>query len=538
MSILQWLQQGIKGLRGVILPVFARAQDVRTLGRTLLWVTHFGLLVLILVGLGFVNYALDLEKLLEAPLPVLRKIWLPFLFFIVYLLAWLGWWLWVLLGAEEERTSYPDIDRTWEHVVAELAAAGIPIAEVPIFLVVGQPAGSEQALFAGSQLELTLEDVPKDPNAPFHVYANEDAIFVTCAGASLLGKQARLFMEEETATPIRKEAARVSGSPDDLATGSQPSINLTPEQTAAMPAFKPSQSGSIHMTMESQLLTQEKAVSSRLPARLALLKDTEEVSKQLARLKHLCWLILRERRPYCPINGILLLLPYAATDSDTEANQTGLVCQKDLRAIRDVMQINCPLFGLVCDMENATGFREFVERFPKGHRQRRLGQQFPYVANLDAAAGGDLIDIGVRWICEELFPPLIYRLMRLDKPGGHEKVAPILRGNMNLYELLEEIRERRQRLARILSLAIAADTREPILFGGCYLAATGKSPREQAFVAAVFHRLLENQNFVSWTRSARAEEADYSRWIRYGYTALATFTLTLFAMGFAFMAKR
>lgn len=537
MSILQWLQQGIRGVRGVILPVLARTQEVRAVGRKLIWLLHFTLLALILVGLGFLNYALDLEKLLEAPLPVLKKIWLPFLFFIVYLLAWCGWWLWILLGAEEERSSYPDIDRAWEHVVAELAAAGIPVAEVPIFLVVGQPAGSEQALFAGSQLELTLEDVPKDPTSPLHVYANEDAIFVTCAGASLLGRQARAFMEEEVPAPPVRKLKPLSRSAKDLAAGSQPSIDLTAEQTAAMPAFNPKQSASMQQ-MESQLLTEERPASGKLPTRLALLKDNEEVSRHLARLKHLCYLILRERRPYCPINGILLLVPYAATNSDAEANQTGQVCRNDLRAIRDVLQINCPLFGLVCDMENATGFREFVERFPKGHRQRRLGQQFPYVANLDAAHGGELIDVGVAWICAELFPPLIYRLMRLEKPGGNEKVAPILRGNMNLYQLLDEVRERKQRLARILSLAIAADTRESILFGGCYLAATGKSPREQAFVAAVFHRLLENQNFVSWTKNARAEEADYGRWIRYGYTALATFTVTLFAMGFAFMARR
>lgn len=538
MLIFQRLWQGVTRLRGLILPVFAKARDVRSVGRTVIWAMHLTLLIAVLVGLGFLNQALDLEKLLEAPLPLLKKIWLPFLFFIVYLLTWLGWWLWVLLGAEEERSIYPDIDRAWEQAVAALEAAGIQMAEVPIFLVLGQPEGTEQALFAGSQLELSIESVPKDFGAPLHVYASPDAVFLTCAGASLLGRQAQKLMEEEAPPPLPKSAPVT-----DSQVLSSPSVNLPPVDPATgAPALAGGSQvkapESVQLTMESQLLVAEKEPSTRMkPARLPLLKNTEEVMRLASRLKHLCWLILRERRPYCPVNGILLLIPYAATDSDAEANQTGLVCQKDLQALRDVLQINCPLFALVCDMENATGFREFIDRFPKGHRQRRLGQQFPYVADLNPTSGGQLIDSGVQWICQELFPPLIYRLMRLEK-AGQDKLSPTLRGNMNLYELLCEMRGRRQRLGRILAQAIDSEAAEPILFGGCYLAATGRSSREQAFIAAVFHRLLENQNFVSWTEASRAEEADFRRWVRYGYTAIAIFTVVLFAMGFAFISRR
>lgn len=540
MSIFQSLWQGIKRLRGLILPAFAKSRDVRTVGRTALWTMHLTLLVLVLVGLGFLNRALDLEKLLEAPLPFLKKIWLPFLFFIVYLLTWLGWWLWMLLGAEEERSSYPDIDRAWEQAVAALEAASIQIAEVPIFLVLGQPEGTEQALFAGSQLELSIESVPKDSAAPLHVYASPDAVFLTCSGASLLGRQAQKLIEEEPAPPPPKSAP---ANESQVLTGSSPSVSLPPVDPATGAPVPPGGEGkaseSVRMTMGSQLLVAEREPASvrKEPARLPLLKNTEEVTRLGSRLKHLCWLILRERRPYCPINGLLLLIPYAATDSDAEANQTGLICQKDLQAMRAVLQINCPLFALVCDMENATGFREFIDRFPKGHRQRRLGQQFPYVADLNPIAGGQLIDSGVEWICQELFPPLIYRLMRLEK-AGQDKLSPTLRGNMNLYELLCEMRERRTRLGRILAQTIASESAEPILFGGCYLAATGRVSREQAFIAAVFHRLLENQNFVSWTEASRAEEADFRRWVRYGYAAIAIFTVTLFAMGFAFISRR
>ena len=47
-----------------------------------------------------------------------------------------------------------------------------------------------------------------------------------------------------------------------------------------------------------------------------LLKNTDEVELLSSRLKYLCRLIVRDRQPYCPANGILLLIPLAATDSE------------------------------------------------------------------------------------------------------------------------------------------------------------------------------------------------------------------------------
>ena len=45
-----------------------------------------------------------------------------------------------------------------------------------------------------------------------------------------------------------------------------------------------------------------------------LLKNAEEVELFTGRLRHLCSLISQARAPYCPINGILLLLPWSATE--------------------------------------------------------------------------------------------------------------------------------------------------------------------------------------------------------------------------------
>jgi hypothetical protein len=180
-------------------------------------------------------------------------------------------------------------------------------------------------------------------------------------------------------------------------------------------------------------------------------------------------------------------------------------------------------------METTPGFREFIDRFPRGHRRRRLGQQFPYLSDSDRANIAHIIDQGVTWITDNLFPPLIYRLMRVERPG-RDKPAAVLRGNIRLFYLFEQIRQRRKHLSRLLSLAFA-DPALPVLFGGCYFAATGTDPEhEQAFIPAALHRLLENQNYISWTPTARAEELDFRRWTRYGYVALGTFVCTFFAL--------
>ena len=46
-----------------------------------------------------------------------------------------------------------------------------------------------------------------------------------------------------------------------------------------------------------------------------IMKNAPEVERCSARLRHLCRLIVRDRRPYCPANGILFLVPFAGAAS-------------------------------------------------------------------------------------------------------------------------------------------------------------------------------------------------------------------------------
>lgn len=513
----KWVWEAIKQTAGLI---FNPAKVVG-LAIRFRWVIHFTVQILIVVGLGFLSYRLDLIRYLETRSFLMRVLWLPLLYLIVYLLAWTVWWLRLVLTAEEEISQHFDIDLAWEEAVHAIAQAGIDLKQVPIFLVLGKSATDEAEMFTGAQLTFAVEQVPRQTQAPLHVYASEQAVFVTCVGASLLGEQAlQLTAVEETAAPTETEEDKAPVTAaltpaDSKATDALPS---KAEQATAAP---PGQEAAAAPAPEIE--KKETPAAKSLPA-VSLIKSRPEMERLSARLKHLCWLILQQRKPYCPINGILLVLPFAATENETKANQTGLVCRQDLLAIQEVLQVRCPVFALVADMEATPGFRDLIARFPAAHRQRRLGQAFPYVE--DGTGNGDVLEQGVNWICLELFPPLIYRMMRLGRAAADKRMTG-LRGNVRLYNLLCEMRTRRKLLSRLLSLAVTAPQQPPVLLGGCYFAGTGRdATREQAFIPAVFHRLLDSQSYVAWTKNAVDEERRYRHMTVAGFAGVGVLAAT------------
>ena len=164
------LWSGITAIPGLILPFLAKATHWRGMRPWVRWTLHGILIAGLLVLLAFINYWLDLEKVLESPWPILRKIWLPILFLLVYALSWLGWYLWELLNAAAETSLFPDIDAAWKEGLQALDKAGIDVLETPIFLVLGKPLGSEEGLFNAAQVPLPVRQMPRRTDAPLHVW--------------------------------------------------------------------------------------------------------------------------------------------------------------------------------------------------------------------------------------------------------------------------------------------------------------------------------------------------------------------------------
>jgi type VI protein secretion system component VasK len=262
---------------------------------------------------------------------------------------------------------------------------------------------------------------------------------------------------------------------------------------------------------------------------MSVLAAADEVELCASRLKHVCHRIAEARRPYCPLNGIVVLAPLAATDSDADANQLAAVVQRDLEVLAEEFCVSCPVVAVLCDLEQLPGCEQFIERMPGEQRGRRLGVTFPHVSAGDARHVPAMIADGLRWLCQDLCPSLVYRLMPTPRPQANDAERE-LAGNVRRYQFLCQMRQREGRLARILARGIAPGV-SPWQLRGCYLAATGAdAARQQAFVAGIFPPLAQLQNAVAWTPAALREDGVYRLWARLGYAGLAVTVIATVAL--------
>ncbi len=272
-------------------------------------------------------------------------------------------------------------------------------------------------------------------------------------------------------------------------------------------------------------------------SRTLLMRDTEEVERLSSRLRHLCTLIGRDRRPFTPINGILLLIPAAAGASDAASRELASLCQRDLEAIRETLLVECPIAALVCDLEQVPGFTDFLSFYPEGQRKRFLGQQFPLVPDLDAAGKVRLVERGVQWVADIQFASLVYKNW-VPEAAGPGDIPPSASANARLYRFLAELRERQKRIGRVLTRGVVMPTGGRAMLGTCGFAATGRDlGREQGFASSTFRWLVENQNHVAWTPEALAADSQFRRGARLGYLGLGLLVLALLVLGY-FLAPR
>jgi hypothetical protein len=467
-----------------------------------------------------------------------------------------------LLGPEAPGPSLPDIDAAWSEALRALGQASIGPSDAPLYLVLGRPVGGENSLFNAAGLQLAVQQTPRQADAPLHIYANRDAIFVTCNHACLLSEQAHLFAEHVPA-PRRMAAAETVIAPATVAAAAAApaaSVASVPSGSAAAPSVAQAappataqatpaaaqQVGSSEIAAASEgagakgtveaaptaapaspvpAPTQEEpaiAAASRPVSTRPLLRQKPAMELASARLAHLCRLIAQERQPYCPINGLILLVPLAATEGDAEASQVASLAQADVQTARAGLQVDCPIFVLICDLEQAPGFRYFLEQIPEPERLAPLGQRFPLLPDVDAHEVPHVLEGGMDALCQHALPGSIYNLFRLESsPDNPARMNGTLTANARLYQFLSYLRQGRKRLGRLVYRGAHSETPAAPMIAGCYFAATGQDARhEQAFVAGVFREIVEQQNYVSWTAEALRQESSYRRAAGLGYVLL------------------
>jgi hypothetical protein len=435
------------------------------------------------------------------------------------------------LWLQGEAAQFPDIDYAWRAGLAELAGHGLNLLETPLFLVFGS-AGivQEKALFEASRLGLQLTQVPQG-RAALHWYANPDGIYLVLTEVgclSGLAQEARKADEQAQAAPEPRPARAVDpvrgtivgeGPARSVSTLAVSAVSAA-APAAARPALPADIRGTMMVGAASMAVNQAFAPTAAKPLALTPAVAAEEER----RMEYLCRLVRRIRRPLCPINGLLALLPYGLIErGPLEATEVQRALRRDIFALRQTLQIRCPVTALVVGLEAESGFRELVRRVG---RERAAGQRFGKGFSLANPPTAERLESLCAHACGA-FEDWVYNLFR-------EKGALSRPGNTKLYGLLCKIRRNVQgRLAGILVSGLARDSEqdpqlEPLLFGGCYFAATGESEDRQAFVKGVFDKLPEQQEELQWTQRALSEDQGYRQAAQFllGLDLLLLLTLT------------
>lgn len=486
----------------------------------------------------------------------------------------------VRLWMEGDTARFPDIDFAWNAGLRSLARSGISLRRTPLFVLLGpNDSRHERAIVRAAGLGLRVRGEPEGP-APLHWYANPEGVylFLTEVGllselASVMSKREAELLAGESPQAVGEAAERTAAGPpsgsapqampqtappaDAAGPGASTSAQLAPRPTTPTPPpANPAPAGSAAapqnaaagrgtVSLDEYLRPPQQAPpaaatpgrgtvtineplpreavprgrSAGAPEDQPSLVAPQRAAEQIERLDYLCRLLRRVREPMCGSNGVVALLPFHAIQSgEREAHELEQAVRTDLATVQRSLQLRCPVTALVDGMQRERGFHELVRRVgPQRAAVQRFGRRYD-VRNV--ATSEDLTAL-----CEHVcgvFEDWIYALFR-------ERDALSRPGNTHLYGLLCVIRSRlKGRLSEILARGFGHDPRQhpreqPQLFSGCYFAATGETPDEQAFVKGVFDKLVEEQENVEWTERARRLNRRY-RWIALagGLVAAAT----------------
>ena len=430
----------------------------------------------------------------------LGDFWLPLLVFCLYLIVWLGWWLYRVLNFRVEPlgAEFPDIDDAWGRALKALGEAEIPLDHTPLFLVLGRVPGPDDSLFRAAGLKPKVKQAPAGADAPLHVTATRDGVWVTCPGISALAQF----------EPGLNAGAETSSAGLDSLIGGRGGGSSTFGAAGASIRIENLFEGGI-----------DKFVARY---RRGASKPSVDLKTAEARLRYLCRLIARDRNGLCPVNGVLTLLPVDSAAPGSDIAGISGSCRSDLTTAFESLRVRCPVLIMVCGLEKLEGFEALVERQPARQVENRLGQRFPLVHELEPEKVLGRVRSSVEWCAEALFPSMVLSLYSVEKPGG-EGLSDVVKANTRLFHFMTALRARQESLARLVAESIPALPGQPLWYGGCYFAGTGEGPNQQAFAAGVFLRMVQDQDRVTWTKDCLEEDASSHRLARAFKTALIGF---------------
>ena len=438
---------------------------------------------------------------------------------------------------------FPDIDAAWKEGVAALEGAGISLTNTPVFLVLGARDEKQmRSLMRSTSIKFAVQGEPQGNNKPLHFYAAIDekiagsdekltAVYifaVDCCRSSKLhqlgftevgrskfnvedtvrpGEGMRGTMVSGSDKPGVSSGTTVGNAPNDAMRGTSVGGNNPPATLSrAQMAGTMMPGGGGAATMH--------AGASDVGSAVAILSK-QESAYQAARLEYLCTLISRAREPLCPLNGVMTVTPFQMLRrGDEQCRQLAGAVREDLRIVQQSTRLRCPVVSLIGGMEHERGFIELIRRVGASRaRDQRLGSSFktwnpPTIERLQQLATNS---------CGS-FEDNIYALFKeedgYNKPGNDRLYSLICKTRGKFIEGLEFFLTDAYGLQDIRE----TDGSRPMLFCGCYFAATGEVEGAAGFLRSLFDQklyMLEQDN-LQWTETALRDDAGYHNWARFG----------------------
>jgi hypothetical protein len=230
-------------------------------------------------------------------------------------------------------------------------------------------------------------------------------------------------------------------------------------------------------------------------------------------LGDLCRLLLRERAPRHPIQGVIVVVPF---DAGQSAQDVTTACRDDLRAVRQATGLELPIYFAVSGLDRA------------GLDAEQWFQRFPPLPDLDPAEIAAMYRLGLEWLCQERIAQQVRERLQLDPAA--------LRDNIRLYRWLSAIESWRTRFGKMLSETTQTEDAEAGMVTGCYLLpgaahAAGLAQTLQA-------DMLNHQHTACWTAATMEQDDVQQRRVRLGYGVSLLALLGLAVGSAAWLALR
>lgn len=545
---------------------------------------HVLFVLLVIGGLAAIQAGMNLDVYVRSSLPLVRALWLPIVGVIGYATIWSAWFVARTLRQADDKPLFDSVATSLRDGLERFRRLGIDPGRTPLYLVLGAPAGGIREYFASAHVDLAVLPLSEEIDEPIQVCGNRDAIYICCRDSSLVGHYARRSAQTLVNEAAERSAQEVTSNSGQVAAAWRSgaknvgSIAAATRWPAAYQAVNPSgivrsQNASAQAVANSSPLatldrSSESVASSestiqRVQQTLSELEsittleasickevqptavlqprkqkpkelrlDATEAEQLLERLETVCREIVAMREPYCPINGVIVMISLPACDTTDSSDHVGMRLERDLKTIAKTTDTHLSVQVIFSDLELCEGSQPFLDRFPENQRHRRLGAVIPASPSSEPESALTSIDQAVQWICDELFPPLGYRLMSRDLQDAVND-REMCMNNHRIQRLVQQMRGRREGMSRMLRRSIAGLGNQ-IRIRGCFLAATGMAglASKQAFCEGVVPIILDMQNEVQWSNDRRAKDRWQQAVAVLTYGVVVAIAVTTVAMAF------